>query len=93
MIRKKKHTSTTWLDKAVYGAIILSAVMTAEQARVIFVYKTADGVSLISWATYAAMSAVWIVYALRHKDIPLLLSNVSWLVFAIAICIGAVLYS
>lgn len=93
MIRKKKHPATTWLDKAVYGAIFLSAVMTAEQARVIFVYKTADGVSFISWATYAAMSAVWIVYALKHKDVPLLLSNVSWLLFAIAICIGAVLYS
>ena len=82
-----------FLDKLVFLAAIVSAVMTLPQVWVIYKEKNVGGLSLHSWITYFVVGIIWLLYGIVHKDRAIILGNIIFAVLNFLIVMGIVIYS
>ena len=80
------------IDKLIYFVAVLGPLMTLPQVLKIYIYQDAAGVSLLSWATYLFCAICWLLYGIAHKEMPIIVSNIIWIVLEIAIVIGILMY-
>jgi len=81
-----------FMDRAIYIVGILGPVMTIPQLLVIWMEKTAAGVSLLSWTAYTVFSLFWIGYGILHNDKPIIMTYTLWLIIEVLIVIGIIVY-
>lgn len=81
------------LDKLIYVAGIAGPVMTIPQVTIIWVDKNASGVSLVTWIAYLIITIFWLFYGLVHKEKPIIISNILWIIFEVVIIAGIIMYS
>ena len=87
--RKKKEKATAhYLDYIVYAASILGPLTALPQLRDLYVLKT-NGVSTLSYAGYTALSGLWLYYGTVHKDKPIIISNILWIIANGLILLGS----
>lgn len=84
---------TKFLDDIVYVGAIFGPIATVPQLLKIWSEKTTAGVSVWTWAGYAAGAVVWLAYGYAHREKPIILSNVLFLVISVLIVIGVLVYS
>ena len=82
-----------FLDKIIYFVGISGPIMTIPQLLKIWIDKNATGLSLLSWSWYLGTASIWLIYAIIHKEKPLIITYCCWIFMEIAIIIGIVLYS
>lgn len=92
-IRKKKKSAklskkVKLLDNLIYVVAFAGPIMTLPQVLKIWVEKEIVGVSLLSWAAFFIFSIIWVVYAMVHKDKPLLISSGLWIIVDMLIVVG-----
>ena len=80
------------MDKLVYVAGIGSPIMTFPQLYKIWINKTTEGLSLVTWIAYFITAIIWLSYGVVHKDRPIIITNILWVVMDIAIILGIILY-
>lgn len=51
-----------------------------------------DGVSMASWAGFFVCAGIFLVYGLRHKVWPMILSNMLWVVVDGLVVVGIAVY-
>jgi uncharacterized protein with PQ loop repeat len=68
------------LDAATYFAGIASPLMTIPQIYDVWVLNRLDGVSVTSWSGYLLFSFVWLAYGIVHKDRPIIVSSMLWVI-------------
>ena len=66
--------------------------MTIPQVAKIWLEKSAAGISIVAWATYAVSSVIWAVYWIMHKDKPIAISSIMFVVVNLLVVIGALIY-
>lgn len=88
----KKQVKPLLVDRLTYAAAILEPVITIPQVMVIFQQKTAAGVSLLSWIGYEVLTAIWLWYAIVHKDRLILVYQGLFFIIQALVIIGAVIY-
>jgi uncharacterized protein with PQ loop repeat len=81
-----------FLDKAIYVAGVLGPFFTIPQILKIWMGREALGVSLWSWIGYLALSVVWLIYGMAHKDKPIILMNGLNIVIQIFVILGIIVY-
>lgn len=81
-----------FIDKIIYFVGIFGPIMTIPQVLQIWYYKTAVGVSLISWIAYLFCAIIWAIYGFLHKEKPIIVSQCFYIVLEIFIVIGIILY-
>ena len=80
------------MDKLVYAVGIIGPLMTTPQAAKIWINHNAVGISLISWITYTFSSVIWSVYGIMHKDKPITISSLMFVVVNLLVVVGALIY-
>ncbi len=80
------------LDKSIYAVSVIGLVMTIPQITKIWSEKNASGVSLIAWSTYIFTALVWLMYGIAHKEKPIILTNLAWIIVNLIIVIGVIMY-
>ena len=80
------------LDRTVYAVGFLGPAMTIPQIYLIFSTHNAVGVSVVSWAAYAAFDVPWVLYGLVHKEPVLVFTYSLWFVVNIIVAFGALMY-
>ena len=80
------------LDFVVYVAGIVGPQATIPQIYKIYFTHDAGGVSLLTWSMYALFDIPWIIYAVVHKERPLVVCYSLWFFFNAIVAIGAGLY-
>ncbi|OHA92032.1 MAG: hypothetical protein A3J09_00850 [Candidatus Zambryskibacteria bacterium RIFCSPLOWO2_02_FULL_51_21] len=80
------------LDKVVYAAGLIAIFSMFPQIRVIFVEKDATGLAPITWITLAVLNIPWIIYGFVHKEKPIILVYILWLIVNTIVFVGAVIY-
>jgi len=80
------------MDKLIYVVGVVGPIMTIPQLMKIWIDKNASGVSAISWGAYLITAIFWLVYAILHKEKPLILTYSLWIVLEALILIGTLLY-
>lgn len=89
--RVKSAKKKDFIDKLIYPAAIATPLMTLPQLYIVWIEKEA-GASLITWAAYTVIAAIWLVYAIKTKDVPLIILEAPSLVLYAAISIGILMF-
>lgn len=80
------------LDIVVYAAGIAGPLATIPQVLEIYTTHSAEGVSLVTWLMYALFDLPWVIYAIVHREPPLILCYALWFAFNCAVVVGVLLY-
>ncbi|MBI2573405.1 hypothetical protein HYV86_06075 [Candidatus Woesearchaeota archaeon] len=81
-----------FLDKMIYVVGVIGPVMTVPQILLVFGEKSAEGLSAVTWTTYTFLSFFWLLYGVAHKERPIIISNVLWILANGLVAIGAFMY-
>ena len=89
-IRKKQREPFNYV---VYFFGIATPLFELPQLWQIYANHAAENVSLTTWAFFCIDNLVWIAYAWRKKDWPLLLTSIIYEIIEVGIVIGILQYS
>ena len=85
-------TLKRFLDRIIFVVGFLGPAFTIPQLWLIYVDHVADGVSVLSWASYALFNVVWILYGIVHKENAITFTYTLWLVVNSLVAVGALVY-
>jgi uncharacterized protein with PQ loop repeat len=86
-------TSKTSSDRVLYAFSIITILMTIPQVLSVWMNRSAEGVSIITWGTYLVSACVWLVHGLRQHDPTIYRACVAWIVLDSAIVVGALVFT
>jgi uncharacterized protein with PQ loop repeat len=87
-----QQISDTRFDRVLYALSIMTILMTIPQAVSVWMKRSAQGVSVLTWGTYLVSACVWLVYGLRKRDPTIYRACVAWIVLDAAIVVGAIVF-
>jgi len=79
-------------DEFMWLVAIIVPLMAIPQIYKIWVFRSAQDVSLISWTAFMLSGCAWLVYSIIHKDKPLIINSLLWVIFDLLVIIGILLY-
>ncbi|MNL73666.1 hypothetical protein D3C87_1991620 [compost metagenome] len=91
----KKKKTVTKRDTAFDRLVLLVSILYPLSAlpQMISIFKgNIDGVSVASWAGFFVCAGIFLVYGLRHKVWPMILSNALWVVVDGLVVVGLISY-
>lgn len=80
------------LDKLIYVVAIVGPFVSIPQIWAIWYYKSAADVSLFTWAGYLLMGFLWLEYGIVHKEKPIIITQVLWMIVHTSVVLGVVIY-
>ena len=57
----------------------------------IWIKHQSEGVSALSWSLFAIAALIWLLYGLKIKDKPVIISSALWIITEIAVVLGVLL--
>jgi MtN3 and saliva related transmembrane protein len=87
-----KSRTIRFVDGMIYVTGVLGPFASLPQLIEIWVHKNAAGVSAFSWTGYTIGTVLWLIYGVVHREKPIIITQVLWLVFNVLITIGAFIY-
>ena len=88
---EQKGTPPTTLDKALRVFSVLTLLFTVPQVWQVW-HGRAEGVSLVSWATYLASACLWMAHGLRKHDKAIYVPCIGWILLDGAIVAGILVH-
>ena len=79
-------------DDSMYLIALVTPILTIPQLLLVWMQRETAGVSLITWGSYAAMSGVWLIYGILHKQKQLVLSQVLLFVLGFGVVLGVSIF-
>jgi uncharacterized protein with PQ loop repeat len=67
--------------------------MTLPQIIKVYTIQNVAGLSFLTWLMYSIMDIPWIVYGIVHKEKPIVVAYVGWLLVNSIVAIGILIYS
>ncbi len=80
------------LDYAVLTVGVLSPVITFVQVWKIWSEQNASSSSLVTWGMYFVASLVWFAYGMAHREKPIILSNILYIIATGFVLIGIAIF-
>ncbi len=90
VLRKKGFRH--FIDKLIYVIAIFGPFLTLPQIIKIWYFKETIGVSFLTWMAFTVMGFVWLLYGLAHKEKPIIVNNIIWIIMEILVLVGLVVY-
>ena len=81
-----------FLDKIVMVVAIFSPLATLPQLYKIWVEKLVSGVSLFTWSMYFIFTIPLFAYGIVHKDKPIIVMYLLWLIIGALVVMGLVMF-
>ncbi len=82
-----------FLDKIMMGVALIGPLATIPQVYPVFMTQDTKGLSLVTWTVWVLLSCVWLVYGLLHKEMPIVLSNIIYIILQGAVVVAILLYN
>jgi uncharacterized protein with PQ loop repeat len=82
-----------FLDKLLMVIAVVSPMMALPQLYEVFILHAVEGLSFISWASWALFNLPWIAYGIVHKQKPIVIMYILWFSINLSTAIGILLYS
>lgn len=89
---KKKNNEILLIDSLAYISAVVSPFMTIPQLYGVWILKNVQGVSAVSWASFAFFNLIFIVYGITKKESLIVVNNSIWFVMQSLVAIGVLLY-
>jgi uncharacterized protein with PQ loop repeat len=71
---------------------VVTMIMTVPQVLTIWIGEEADGISLISWASYLFTACLWFFYGVQKRDKTIYLACVGWIFLDAAVVAGVIVH-
>lgn len=81
-----------FFEKYITVVATVGPLVTIPQIWKIYSTQNAMGVSFITFSLIAVVNISWLIYGLIHKEKPIIITNMLFLIANISICIGSILY-
>jgi len=91
--KHKKNKQTESFDLLLYFFVFTTPLFEIPQAYAIYSNKSAENVSTLTWSYFLATNVVWLIYGIRRKLWPIILSYALYMVVEGIIVIGILRYS
>jgi uncharacterized protein with PQ loop repeat len=91
-IVKSSTESKKLIDKLIYIAAITYPLTTIPQIVDLFISKSSDNVSLLTWLLYDAFTFIFLWYAIEKKLKPLIIEYCMWIVAQTTVVFLILLY-
>jgi|AntRauTorcE11897_2_1112592.scaffolds.fasta_scaffold21382_2 uncharacterized protein with PQ loop repeat len=86
------HKKVRFLDNICIVFSVLMPATTIPQILIIYKHHQVDGLSLTMWLLYCVGVIPFLIYAIVHKEKPLIILNILWLIAQIVIITGILIY-
>lgn len=94
--KKEKYPSKKkWVrrfDELMYAIGIIGPIATIPQAVQVWAERNAAGMNLFTWSIFVVVAWFWLAYALLHKEKPLILMYLSWIIIQSIVVAGILVY-
>lgn len=91
--QQHKKQTRGFIDKVIFVVALFSPIMTIPQVWKIWSDKDAAGVSALTWSSYIFTSIIWLMYGIYHREKPIIISYILWIILEVIIVIGTLMYS
>ena len=82
-----------FMDRFLIIVAVIGPLTTAPQIYDIFWTKSVNGLSFWTWLLYSVLSIPWLFYGLVHRDKPLIISSILWVILQGIVAAGILIYS
>ncbi|HET9850527.1 MAG TPA: hypothetical protein VFP35_02810 [Candidatus Saccharimonadales bacterium] len=85
----KKHTTAPnkQLERLILIVAIVEPLTTIPQILQIYVSRS-TGSSIVTWALYLAASVVWLVYGIKTRNLPIIVTDILWVLVEAMVVVG-----
>jgi MtN3 and saliva related transmembrane protein len=90
--KKKQPTDHLLINKLVLFMAIVEPLMTLPQIYEVWIRRETAGVSLMSWSFFFVAAIIWLLYGLKIKDTPLIVSSALWVLVEAVLIIGLLVF-
>ena len=89
---KKRHSARErrFVDRLTLIAAMVGPIATIPQVVKIFVSSDASSIALSTWIMFDITSAIWIWYAILHRERVILTAQFMWFTVQTMIIVGAI---
>lgn len=81
-----------FLDNLCLVFSVLMPATTIPQIWAIYMYQNVSGISLSMWVLYSIGVIPFLIYGIVHKEKPLIILNILWLIAQITVIVGILLF-
>ena len=85
--RKAKTSTNAQLERLVLFVAIAEPLMTIPQLLQIYVAHN-TGTSMLTWGLYLSASLVWLVYGIKTHNLPIIITDILWVVVEALVVAG-----
>lgn len=86
------HKWVNLLDRIVLGVAIAGPLFDIPQLIEIYVHKSAQDVSLLTWFFFTFFAIPWLIYGIVHKEKPIIVGYTLWIILDSLIVAGILIY-
>lgn len=80
------------IDGIMYVVGVVGPLVSIPQIMEVYVRQNVEGLSMLSWTGYSFLSAFWVVYAILHREPPLIITQLLWFCINVSVVFGIILY-
>ena len=81
-----------FLDRLLLVVAVLGPISALPQVIKIFVLRSVEGVSFLSWSMWLILGIPWLIYGFVHKNKPIIAAYTLWFIMNLAVIIGILIY-
>lgn len=90
ILHQKKYVRA--LDRMVLIIGILGPLFTLPQVWQIWATKDAQGLNIVTWFSWIIFTIFWLIYGLAHREKPIIVNNILWILIHTTAIAGIILY-
>ncbi len=90
LLHRKK--SVQIIDRMVLIVGTISPLTSLPQVFEILETKSAKGVSILTWLMWVVLGVFWLVYGIAHREKPIIINNLLWIILELTIVVLALIY-
>lgn len=91
-IKKANGHMVHIFDDFMYVIAIVMPLTTIPQIIEIWINKSAQSVSIVTWSAYVVSALFWLAYSIIHKETVLIINSVLWVLLELMVVVGVVIY-
>lgn len=81
------------IDYIMWMAGIVGPLTMVPQVVIVYVNKSANNISLMTWLLALLLCVIYLLYGLVHKIKPLIVANILWITLYIIFIAGIIIYN
>lgn len=81
-----------FMDRAIYVVGVALPLSSITQVTAIWIEGNAAGVSLFTWTAFLAAAIFWLIYGFMHREKPIIIMNILWIIMQVLVISGVLIY-